>query len=151
MLALVLAAPAGAQQAPTLGAPETQTDTAAPPDTTSTTGGGGLKTWQEVLIFGAGVILLGGIAFAIVGDARDRTRRHVAPRDVGGGGRARPHPAQAQPAGQAARPRQGARGEGPAAQEPLAQGANSITEGGGRGALQAGSAGSSPPESRTSA
>jgi len=74
-LAVGLAAPAGAQQAPTLGAPETQTDTAAPPDTTSTSGGGGLKTWQEVLIFGAGVILLGGIAFAIVGDARDRTRR----------------------------------------------------------------------------
>ena len=75
VLALGLAAPAGAQQAPTLGAPETQTDAAAPPDTTSTTGGGGLKTWQEVLIFGAGVILLGGIAFAIVGDARERTRR----------------------------------------------------------------------------
>ena len=75
VLALVLATPAGAQQTPTLGAPETQTDTAAPPDTTSTTGNGGLKTWQEVLIFGAGVILLGGIGFAIVGDARDRTRR----------------------------------------------------------------------------
>jgi hypothetical protein len=75
VLALGLAAPADAQQAPTLGAPETQTDTAAPPDTTSTTGGGGLKTWQEVLIFGAGVILLGGIAFAIVGDARERTGR----------------------------------------------------------------------------
>ena len=75
MPVLVLAAPAGAQQAPTLGAPETQTDTAAPPDTTSTTGNGGLKTWQEVLIFGAGLILLGGIGFAIVGDARDRTRR----------------------------------------------------------------------------
>ena len=76
VLALVLAAPAGAQQTPTLGAPETQTDTAAPPDTTATTGNGGLKTWQEVLIFGAGLILLGGIGFAIVGDARDRTRRH---------------------------------------------------------------------------
>jgi hypothetical protein len=76
VLALALAAPAGAQQTPTLGAPDTQTETAAPPpDDTSTTGGGGLKTWQEVLIFGAGLILLAGIGFAIVGDARDRARR----------------------------------------------------------------------------
>ena len=75
VLALALAAPAGAQQTPTLGAPETQSDTAAPPDTTASTGDGGLKTWQEVLIFSAGVILLGGIAFAIVGDARERARR----------------------------------------------------------------------------
>ena len=28
-----------------------------------------------MLIFGAGIILLGGIGFAIVGDARERTRR----------------------------------------------------------------------------
>ena len=75
LLALALTAPAGAQQTPTLGAPETQSDTAAPPDTTASTGDGGLKTWQEVLIFSAGVILLGGIAFAIVGDARERARR----------------------------------------------------------------------------
>ena len=74
VLALSLAAPVAAQNAPTLGAPETQTDTAAPPETTSS-GGGGLKTWQEVLIFAAGVILLGGIGFAIVGDARERTRK----------------------------------------------------------------------------
>jgi hypothetical protein len=76
VLALALAAPGGAQQTPTLGAPDTQTETAAPPpEDTSTTGDGGLKTWQEVLIFGAGVILLGGIGFAIVGDARERARR----------------------------------------------------------------------------
>jgi hypothetical protein len=75
VLALVLAAPAGAQQAPTLGAPETQTNTAPPPQDTSTTGNGGLKTWQQVLIFGAGLILLAGIGFAIVSDARERTRR----------------------------------------------------------------------------
>ena len=74
VLALALAAPAPAQQAPTLGAPETQTDTAPPPQTTSTDGGG-LKTWQEILIFGAGLILLAGIGFAIVGDARERARR----------------------------------------------------------------------------
>ena len=75
-IALAAAAPAAGQQAPTLGAPDTQTETAAPPpDDTSTTGGGGLKTWQEVLIFAAGLILLGGIGFAIVGDARERTRK----------------------------------------------------------------------------
>jgi hypothetical protein len=75
VLALAVAAPAGAQQTPTLGAPEsTQTPTAAPPDTSSD-GNGGLKTWQEVLIFAAGLILLGGIGFAIVGDARDSARK----------------------------------------------------------------------------
>jgi len=74
VLALALAAPAAAQDAPTLGAPETQTDAAPPPETTSTDGGG-LKTWQQVLIFAAGLILLAGIGFAIVGDARERTRK----------------------------------------------------------------------------
>jgi hypothetical protein len=76
VLLLVAAAPAPAQQAPTLGATETtQTDTAAPPDTATTSGNGGLKTWQEILIFGAGLVLLLGIGFAIVGDARDRAAR----------------------------------------------------------------------------
>jgi hypothetical protein len=74
-LVLSLAAPVAAQNAPTLGAPETQTDTAAPPPETTSAGGGGLKTWQEVLIFAAGLILLGGIGVAIVGDARERTRK----------------------------------------------------------------------------
>ncbi len=75
VLALAVAAPAGAQQTPTLGAPETtQTQAAAPPDTSSD-GNGGLRTWQEVLIFAAGLILLGGIGFAIVGDARDSARK----------------------------------------------------------------------------
>jgi hypothetical protein len=99
MLVLVLAAPAGAQQAPTLGAPQTQTDAAAPPDTTSTTGGGGLKTWQEVLIFGAGLTLLAGIAFAIVGDARDRARRlsrhGTTPETAGAAGTPHKHSQQA--------------------------------------------------------
>ncbi|HEX6743537.1 MAG TPA: hypothetical protein VF087_04970 [Solirubrobacteraceae bacterium] len=75
VLALTVAAPVAAQNAPTLGAPQTQTDTAAPAPETTSAGGGGLKTWQEVLIFAAGVILLGGIGFAIVGDARERTRK----------------------------------------------------------------------------
>ena len=71
---LACAAPAVAQNAPTLGEETTQTQTAAPPDTTDS-GNGGLKTWQEVLIFCAGLILLAGIGFAIVGDARERARR----------------------------------------------------------------------------
>jgi hypothetical protein len=78
-LTLVLAAPALAQQAPTLGAPPApdQTPTTAQ-STTAGTSGGGLETWQEALIFAAGLILIGGIAFAILGDARDRAR------DIGG-------------------------------------------------------------------
>ena len=75
VLALAFAAPVAAQQTPTLGAPETATEAAPPPETTDS-GNGGLKTWQEVLIFAAGVILLGGIGFAIVGDARERTRKY---------------------------------------------------------------------------
>jgi hypothetical protein len=75
VLALAVAAPVAAQETPTLGAPETQSDAAAPPPETTDSGGGGLKTWQQVLIFSAGLILLGGIGFAIVGDARERARR----------------------------------------------------------------------------
>jgi hypothetical protein len=77
-LVLVLAGPAAAQQAPTLGAPPT-------PDVTVNTGqgtpvstdgsGGGLKTWQEALIFAAGLILIVGIAVAILADSRERAGR----------------------------------------------------------------------------
>ncbi|HKE78033.1 MAG TPA: hypothetical protein VKB54_01955 [Solirubrobacteraceae bacterium] len=74
-LALTCAAPAIAQNSPTLGEETTQTQTAAPPDTSTSNGNGGLKTWQEILIFCAGLALLAGIAFAIVGDARDRARK----------------------------------------------------------------------------
>jgi hypothetical protein len=73
-VALACAAPAVAQQAPTLGEETTATPTGAPPDTT-TSGDGGLKTWQEVLIFAAGLALIAGIGFAIVGDARERSGR----------------------------------------------------------------------------
>ena len=71
---LALAAPAGAQQAPTLGAPPTPDVT---PQTVQTTdsGGGGLATWQEALIFAAGIILIGGIAVAILTDSRERAAR----------------------------------------------------------------------------
>jgi hypothetical protein len=40
------------------------------PTTTSTDDGGGLKSWQEVLIILAGGILIVGIGWAIVADAR---------------------------------------------------------------------------------
>jgi hypothetical protein len=46
----------------------------APPTTTGSSNtlddGGGLKTWQEILLFLGGVILLGGIGYGIVIDAR---------------------------------------------------------------------------------
>ena len=80
-LALAVAAPAGAQQAPTLGAPPTPSVTAQPVPSTTSSGNGGLKTWQEALIFAAGVILLGGIAVAILTDSRERAAkiRHGGP------------------------------------------------------------------------
>jgi hypothetical protein len=73
-LVLALAAPARAQQAPTLGAPPTPNTVQSAPSSTSS-GGGGLKTWQEALIFAAGIILIGGITIAILTDARERSRR----------------------------------------------------------------------------
>ncbi|MEA2384064.1 MAG: hypothetical protein QOH72_4035 [Solirubrobacteraceae bacterium] len=73
-LVLALAAPARAQQAPTLGAPPAPDVTVQPTPTTASSGGG-LKTWQEALIFAAGVILIGGIAIAILTDARERANR----------------------------------------------------------------------------
>jgi hypothetical protein len=77
---LLIPAPGLAQQAPTLGAPSTDATPTTAISTTSSTGGGGLETWQEALIFAAGLILIGGIAFAILGDARDRAR------ELGGAG-----------------------------------------------------------------
>jgi hypothetical protein len=75
-LVLALAAPAGAQQAPTLGAPPApDTVQTAQSTTTTDTGGGGLKTWQEALIVAAGIVLIGGIAVAILSDARERAAR----------------------------------------------------------------------------
>lgn len=48
--------------------PATPTVVVAP----DTGGGDGLKAWQEMLIFGGGLLLLAGIAYAIVSDARRR-------------------------------------------------------------------------------
>jgi hypothetical protein len=71
---LSLPALAAAQQSPFSGlpsAPATTPDvTVAAPSTSGDTGG--LKTWQEFLIFGAGLVLLLGIGYAIVSDARNR-------------------------------------------------------------------------------
>jgi hypothetical protein len=75
VLALASSAPAAAQQSPTLGAPPSPDVTVQTQPTTTTGGGGGLKTWQEALIFAAGIILIGGIAVAIMTDARERARR----------------------------------------------------------------------------
>jgi hypothetical protein len=90
LLALALSAPASAQQAPTLGAPSTEQTTTQAPVTTTDDSGGGLATWQQALIFAAGLILLGGIAFAIVADARQRTggdeRRGPVAETAGAGG-----------------------------------------------------------------
>lgn len=72
-LALAAAAPgvATAQTDPFGGLPPSapQTTTVAP-TTTTRTGDDGLERWQQTLIFLAGVALLAGIGFAIVGDAR---------------------------------------------------------------------------------
>lgn len=51
--------------AATTNAPAVTTTTAS-----TTVDNGGLKDWQEILIFLAGVALIAGIGFAIVGDAR---------------------------------------------------------------------------------
>ena len=61
----------GGPSAPGLGAPEPE-ETAPAPVTTDDPTDDGLETWQQVLIFAAGVVLLGGIAAAIMSDARRR-------------------------------------------------------------------------------
>jgi hypothetical protein len=53
---------------PTPAPSQPQTVVVAP----STDGGDGLKGWQQGLILGAGLVLLAGIAWAIVSDARRR-------------------------------------------------------------------------------
>jgi hypothetical protein len=73
-LALAAAGPAvaAAQVNPFDNLPPAQQDTSTVQTTTSTTTGqdDGLQRWQEVLIFLAGIALIAGIGFAIVGDAR---------------------------------------------------------------------------------
>ena len=74
LVALFAPAAALAQDAsPFSPLPPAQTTPAPTPTVTaasSSTGGGGLKSWQTTLIVAAGGILLLGIAWAIVSDAR---------------------------------------------------------------------------------
>ena len=74
LVVAALAAPAAAvAQSPFLPLPQgAQPTVQQPAVTTSSSGGGGLKTWQEVLIVAAGLVLIAGIAMAILGDARRR-------------------------------------------------------------------------------
>jgi hypothetical protein len=74
LAALAVPVAAVAQSSPFAPLPPAQTTPAPTPTvastTTATDGGDGLKGWQEVLIFAGGGILLLGIAYAIVSDAR---------------------------------------------------------------------------------
>ena len=61
-------------QSPFSPLPPAQTATQAPTTTSGSSSNngdsGGLKSWQEVLIFLGGVVLIAGIGYAIVTDAR---------------------------------------------------------------------------------
>jgi hypothetical protein len=72
---LALCAPVTAafgQGAPFAPLPPAQTtpDVTVAPSNASSNGDDGLKTWQEILIFGGGLALLAGIGMIIVRDAR---------------------------------------------------------------------------------
>ncbi|MDX6688135.1 MAG: hypothetical protein QOF26_9 [Baekduia sp.] len=71
---LVLCAPVAAHAQSSPFAPLPPATTAPEPTPTvsssSSSDGGGLKAWQQILIFGGGAILLFGIGFAILADAR---------------------------------------------------------------------------------
>src|SRR3954454_98441 len=74
--AALLGAPASAfaQANPFTPLPQAQstpTEVVVPPPSNSSDSGG-LADWQEILIFGAGLILLVGIGWAIASDARRR-------------------------------------------------------------------------------
>jgi hypothetical protein len=71
LVALAMPVAAGAQQDPFGPLPAAPPSEPAPTTTSSTTtGDGGLKSWQEVLIILAGGIVIVGIGWAIVSDAR---------------------------------------------------------------------------------
>jgi hypothetical protein len=78
-LVAALALPAGiahAQSSPFAPLPPAQTVPDQDPTVTSSSSSsddGGLKSWQEILIFAGGGILLLGIAWAIITDARAHT------------------------------------------------------------------------------
>lgn len=69
--ACLLAAPAaGAQQDPFGGAPAIPVQPQRTPATSAQNGDNGLPGWQSALLLGAGAVLLGGVAWLIVRDAR---------------------------------------------------------------------------------
>ncbi len=73
LLALALPVAAHAQSSPFGPLPPVVTTPPATPTVTSSTtstGNGGLAGWQQILLFGSGGILLLGIAWLIVRDAR---------------------------------------------------------------------------------
>jgi hypothetical protein len=93
VLALALAPAALAQGSPFAPLPPAQTDPGTTVQTVSgaSNDGGGLKAWQEILIFAAGVVLIGGIGYAIVSDARERAPVKQPAPDSGPAGSQRPH------------------------------------------------------------
>jgi hypothetical protein len=73
LAALAVPVAAVAQSTPFAPLPPAQTTPAPTPtvaNTTTVADDGGLKSWQEILIFAGGGILLLGIAWAILADAR---------------------------------------------------------------------------------
>jgi hypothetical protein len=99
-LVLALAAPAAALAQtgnPFSPLPQAQSDTTAQAQTVPTTvtntadDGGGLKRWQELLLFAGGLVLLAGIAFAIMRDARSRAPVGPEPATAAGAGRGSTH------------------------------------------------------------
>ena len=69
-LGLVAASPAQAQIGPNVPEPLTQPPPAPPPAPVNFNDDEGLSTLQQLLVFGAAALVLGGIAFVIVRDAR---------------------------------------------------------------------------------
>ena len=71
-LALLAAPSAAFAQSPFAPLPPGQTTPTEVVVAPTSNSDDGLETWQEILIFGAGLILLLGIGWAIAGDARRR-------------------------------------------------------------------------------
>jgi hypothetical protein len=71
-LALGAPAVAGAQGDPFSPLPPAPREQLPPPrsPTTQSPDGGGLQSWQQLLILASALVLIGGIAFAIVSDAK---------------------------------------------------------------------------------
>jgi hypothetical protein len=89
-VAAILGGPVGvafAQLSPFNQLPPAQTTptVTVAPSTSSSGDGGGLKTWQEVLMFGGGIALIAGIGMIIVRDARQSAPVKAGGPEVAGG------------------------------------------------------------------